>query len=77
MIYILITLGIWLLPVLMFIGVIYWDLHPGESLAEYNKYTNMCEWFQLCFIPLVNYVLLCMWIGSRVWFRIKDERFKK
>ena len=77
MIYVFITLGIWLLPALLFVIVVYWDLHPGETLSEYNKYTDMCEWYGYCFIPLANYVFLCIWIGDRVWIRIKDKRFKK
>lgn len=77
MIWVLIILGIWLLPALLFVIVVYWDLHPCESLAEYNRYTGMCEWFGFFFIPIVNYILLCMWISNRVWVRIKDKRFKQ
>lgn len=77
MVWILIILGIWLLPALLFVGVVYWDLHPGESLSEYNRYTNMCEWYGYCFIPIANYIFLSIWIADRVWIKIKDKRFKK
>ena len=77
MIWVLIILGIWLLPVLLFVGVVYCDLHPDESLAEYDRYTGMCEWYGYCFIPIANYIFLWIWIADRVWIRIKDKRFKK
>lgn len=77
MIYVFITLGIWVLPALLFIIVVYFDLHAGESLAEYDRYTDMREWFGYCFIPLANYILLGIYIVDRVWVKIKDKRFKK